>query len=62
MAVDTYTVYIIHSVVLILLSMALASFVLPQLARFAVVLAQAIACPFLLAHLIRAIPGVNRVL
>jgi hypothetical protein len=62
MAGDTYTVYVIHPVVLILISMALASFVIPQLAKFAVVLALAITCSFLLAHLIRAIPGVNRVL
>ena len=62
MAGDTYTVYIIHPVVLILLSMALASFIIPQLAKFALVLALAITCSFLLAHLIRALPGVKRVL
>ena len=62
MAGDTYTVYIIHPVVLILLSMALAGIIIPQLAKFAVVLALAIICSFLLAHLIRALPGVKRVL
>jgi len=62
MAGDTYTVYIIHPVILILLSMALASVVIPQLAKFAIVLALAIACSFILAHLIRAVPGVKRVL
>lgn len=62
MAGDTYTVYIIHPVVLILLALAFASVSLPQLAKFAIVLPLAIAVSFVLAHLIRAVPGVKRVL
>ena len=62
MAGDSYTVYIIHPVILILLAIALAGFALPPLAKFAVVLPLAICSSFLLSHLIRAIPGVKRVL
>ncbi len=62
MAGDSYTVYIIHPVILILLAIALAGFALPPLAKFAVVLPLAICSSFLLAHLIRAVPGVKRVL
>ncbi|MDP3395560.1 MAG: acyltransferase family protein [Methanoregula sp.] len=62
MAGDSYTVYIIHPVILILLAIALAGFALPQLTKFAVVLPLAICFSFLLAHLIRAIPGVKSVL
>jgi hypothetical protein len=39
-----------------------AGIALPQLAKFAIVLPLAIACSFILAHLIRSIPGVDRVL
>ncbi|MDO9033727.1 MAG: hypothetical protein Q7U51_00795, partial [Methanoregula sp.] len=62
MAGDSYTVYIIHPVILTLLAIALAGFALPSLAKFTVVLPLAICLSFLLAHLIRAIPGVKRVL
>ncbi len=62
MAGDSYTVYIIHPVILILLAIALAGFALPSLAKFALVLPLAICLSFLLAHLIRALPGVKRVL
>ncbi|HXX55806.1 MAG TPA: acyltransferase family protein [Methanoregula sp.] len=62
MAADTYTVYIIHPVVLILLALAFAGITIPSLAKFAIVLPLAIASSFLLAHLIRAVPGVKRVL
>lgn len=62
MAGDSYTVYIIHPVVLISISMAFVSIALPQLAKFAVVLALTIAAAFTLAHIIRAVPGVKRVL
>jgi membrane protease YdiL (CAAX protease family) len=62
MAGDSYTVYVFHPVVLILLSMAFAGLALPQLAKFAIVLPLAICFSFALAHLIRAVPGVSRVL
>ena len=62
MAGDSYTMYIIHPVILILLAIVLAGFALPSLAKFAVVLPLAICLSFLLAHLIRSIPGVKRVL
>jgi uncharacterized Tic20 family protein len=62
MAGDSYTVYVFHPVVLILLSLAFAGIALPQLAKFAIVLTLAICCSFALAHVIRAVPGVSRVL
>ena len=62
MAGDSYTVYIIHPVVLILLSLAFAGLALTQLAKFAIVLPLAICLSFALAHVIRAVPGVTRVL
>ena len=62
MAGDSYTVYIIHPIILILLAIALAGFALPSLAKFTLVLPLAICLSFLLAHLIRALPGVKRVL
>jgi glucans biosynthesis protein C len=62
MAADSYAVYVFHPVVLVTLSLLFAGFALPQLAKFAIVLPLAIAFSFILAHLIRAIPGVDRVL
>ncbi|MEI7857403.1 MAG: acyltransferase family protein [Methanomicrobiales archaeon] len=62
MAGDSYTVYIIHPVVLILLSLAFAGFVFPSLVKFAIVLPLAIGLSFMLAHVIRAIPGITKVL
>jgi hypothetical protein len=62
MAADSYTVYVFHPVILISLSLAFVNVDLPQLAKFAIVLPLAIAFSFLLAHLIRAVPGVDRVL
>jgi glucans biosynthesis protein C len=62
MAGDSYTVYIIHPVVIILLSLAFVSLAIPSLAKFAIVLPLAICISFAIAHLIRAIPGVKRVL
>ncbi|HPD75603.1 MAG TPA: hypothetical protein PKZ65_06050 [Methanoregulaceae archaeon] len=40
----------------------MAGAVIPSLAKFAIVLPLAIACSFTLTHLIRAVPGVKRVL
>ncbi len=62
MAGDSYTVYIIHPVVLISISLAMVSVAVPQLAKFAIVLFLTICASFILAHGIRAIPGVNKVL
>jgi glucans biosynthesis protein C len=62
MAGDSYTVYIIHPVVLILLSLAFSGLALPSLAKFFIVLPLAICISFALAHLIRAVPGVTKVL
>jgi peptidoglycan/LPS O-acetylase OafA/YrhL len=62
MAADAYTVYVFHPVVLVSLSLLFAGIALPQLAKFAIVLPLAIALSFILAHLIRAVPGVDRVL
>jgi len=62
MAGDSYTVYVFHPVVLVSLSLAFTAVALPQLAKFAIVLPLAIALSFVLAHLIRAVPGVDRVL
>jgi len=55
-------VYIIRPLVLISISIAFVGVALPQLAKFAVVLALTIAVAFTLANLIRAVPGVKRVL
>jgi len=62
MAADSYTVYVFHPVVLVSLSLVFAGVALPQLAKFVIVLPLAIAFSFILAHLIRAVPGVDRVL
>ena len=62
MAADSYTVYIFHPVVLVSLSLLFAGIALPQLAKFAIVLPLTIAVSFVLGHLIRSIPGVDRVL
>lgn len=62
MAGDSYAVYVFHPVVLVTLSLLFAGVALPQLAKFAIVLPLAIALSFALAHLIRAVPGVDRVL
>jgi surface polysaccharide O-acyltransferase-like enzyme len=62
MAADSYTVYVFHPIVLVSLSLVFAGIALPQLAKFAVVLPLVIAFSFILAHLIRSIPGVDRVL
>ena len=59
---DSYTVYVFHPVVLVSLSLAFAGIALPQLAKFAIVLPLAICISFSLAHIIRAVPGVKRVL
>lgn len=62
MAADSYTVYVFHPIVLVSLSLVFAGVALPQLAKFAIVLPLVIAISFILAHLIRSLPGVDRVL
>ncbi len=59
---DTYTVYIIHPLVLVPLAVALQSLLLPPIPKFLAMSALAVPLCFLIAHLIRAIPGVKRVL
>gem|GEM_PF-4937319 len=54
--------YITHPVVLIFLSLAMVGIALPQLAKFAIVLFLTICGSFILAHLIREVPGVERIL
>jgi hypothetical protein len=62
MAGDSYAVYVFHPAVLVSLSLLFAGVALPQLAKFAIVLPLAIVCSFILAHLIRSVPGVDKVL
>ena len=62
MAADTYTVYIIHPVILVILAIALKGLMIPTLGKFVVVLALTICITFSLAHAIRALPGVKKIL
>lgn len=62
MAADSYAVYVFHPVVLVSLSLVFAGFALPQLVKFSLVLPLVIAFSFILAHLIRALPGAKQVL
>jgi glucan biosynthesis protein C len=61
-AADTYTVYIIHPVVLVPLSLGLQAVVLPPVLKFLAVSALAIPLCFIIAHLVRSIPGAKRIL
>jgi peptidoglycan/LPS O-acetylase OafA/YrhL len=62
MAGDSYTVYIIHPVVLVSLALAFAGIALPQLLKFSIVLSLVIVISFALAHVIRTLPGAKKVL
>ena len=62
MAADTYTVYIIHPIILVILAIALKGLMIPALGKFVVVLALTICITFSIAHAIRALPGVKRIL
>lgn len=62
MAADSYTVYIIHPLVLVSISVACVGILLPQEIKFTLVLLLTIAAAFALGHLIRALPGAKRVL
>jgi len=61
-AADTYTVYLIHPLILAPLAISLQSLVLLPSIKFLVVSALAIPLCFICAHLIRAIPGAQRIL
>lgn len=61
-AADTYTVYIIHPLILVPLAIGLQFLLLPPIPKFILVSALAIPLCFLIAHLIRGLPGVTRVL
>jgi glucan biosynthesis protein C len=58
---DTYAVYILHPLVLVVLSITLSVIILPPLLFFFIMLPMVIVLTFLLAHAIRAIPGVSSV-
>lgn len=61
-AADSYAVYIIHPLVLVPLAVGLRSLLLPPIPKFLLASALVIPLCFLIAHLIRAIPGAKRVL
>lgn len=61
-AADSYTVYLIHPLVLVPLAVSLQAVVLLPFLKFLAVSALAIPLCFVLAHLIRAIPGAKRIL
>jgi len=61
-AADSYTVYIIHPLVLVPLSLGLQAVVLPPVPKFLAVAALAIPLCFITAHLVRSIPGAKRIL
>ncbi|NYT17687.1 MAG: acyltransferase [Methanomicrobiales archaeon] len=61
-AADTYTVYIIHPLVLVPLTLGLQAVVLPPVPKFLAVSALAIPLCFIIAHLVRSIPGAKRIL
>jgi surface polysaccharide O-acyltransferase-like enzyme len=62
MAADAYTVYFIHAPVIVTLGLLLSGVALYPLLKWAVVSPPAVALCFLLAHLVRQIPGAKRVL
>ena len=62
MAGDSYTVYIIHPVFIVSLAVLLLNVALPGMAKFLIELPLAICLSFLAAHLIRKIPGIQKVL
>jgi len=61
-AADSYTVYIIHPLVLVILALGLQGVVLPPLAKFALLAPVALAACFGGAHLIRKLPWAQRIL
>lgn len=61
-AADTYTVYIIHPLILVPLALGLQALVLPPVPKFLLVSAIAIPLCFIAAHLVRSVPGAKRML
>ncbi len=61
-AEDSYTVYIIHPIVLIFFSIIFFTIDLPTCVKFIFVLVSTILVCFIVSHLIRSLPGVKRVL
>lgn len=61
-AADSYTVYIIHPLLLVIMSLCLQGFVLHPLAKFALLAPVALAACFGSAHLIRKLPLSRRIL
>lgn len=62
LSADSYTVYIIHPLIVVGFTILSEQAALPPLARLALVLASGIPTCFLAAHLIRTLPGVKSVL
>jgi peptidoglycan/LPS O-acetylase OafA/YrhL len=61
-AADSYTVYIIHPLVLVMLALCIQGYVLHPLAKFALVAPVALAACFGSAHLTRKLPFARRIL
>jgi glucan biosynthesis protein C len=61
-AADTYTVYIIHPLILVPLTLGLQAVVMPPVLKFLAVAAIAIPLCFIIAHLVRSVPGAQRIL
>ncbi len=61
-AADTYTVYIIHPLILVPLALGLQAIALPPVLKFLLVSALAIPLCFIIAHLVRSIPGAKQIL
>ena len=62
MAADAYTTYFVHAPIVVTLGLLLSGVALYPLLKWAVVSPLAVALCFLIAHLIRQIPGAKRVL
>jgi fucose 4-O-acetylase-like acetyltransferase len=62
MAGDAYTVYFIHAPIIVTLGILLSGIALFPLLKWAVVMPIGVALCFLIAHLVRRIPGATRIL
>jgi surface polysaccharide O-acyltransferase-like enzyme len=62
MSDSTFAVYFIHAPVLVFLALALRGITLYPLLKFALVAPVAVALCFVLAYLLRKVPGLNRIL
>ena len=61
-AASTYTVYVLHPIVVVALALALRNVAIPSLAKFALTMPVAVGLLFASAHYIRQAPGLRRVL